>query len=90
MACVPVNSSLEAFAEVSVLWLPAKLAGELAVVDGVALVMARAVSDVFIGSLILAHELEESLDDVLIVLFAIGADQVEFARYALVENGVDG
>ena len=58
---------------------PAELVAQLGGVDGVAQVVAGPVHHVVVGVRGLAHVLEDQLDDVLVVLLAVGADQVGLA-----------
>ena len=76
--------------EVLVRRLPAELLAQLAGLDRVAAVVARAVGDVVEVVLRTAEVLEDQLDDLEVVLLAVGADQVGLADLALVEDRPDG
>ena len=69
--------------------LPAELLAQLARLDGVAAVVAGAVGDVVEVVLGPAEVLEDQLDDLEVVLLAVGADQVGLADLALVEDRPD-
>ncbi len=69
---------------------PAELGAQLRGVDGVAQIVTGAVRDVVVGVGGLAHLREDQLDDGLVVLLAVGADQVRLADLALLQDREDG
>lgn len=87
---VPLDGSLEALGEVGVLWLPAQLRTQLRRIDGVAAVVTGTVAYPIkiVGGL--AHTLEDGMQNVNIVLFAVGADKVCLAVAALSQDSPYG
>ena len=90
MVSVPIDGVLEAGLEVGKFRLPTKLGPELGGVDRVAQVVARPVLDLVVGIGRLAHHFEDQLEDVLVVLFAVGPDQVGLTDLALGQDRPNG
>ena len=87
---VPVNGVLEPGFEVGELRLPTKFGPQLGGVDRVAEVVTRPVLDLVVGIGRLPHHFEDQLKDVLVVLLAVGADQVGLTDLALGQDRPDG
>ena len=90
VVAVPLDRRGEAGLEVAVGRSPAELGAQLRGVDRIAQVVPGAVGDVVVRVARLAHQLEDQLDDVLVVLLAVGADQIGLADLALLEDRQDG
>lgn len=83
---VPFDGVVEAVAEVLERWLPAGFFNQLGVVDCVALIVAWAVIDVIEIARVAPEFFQDHLGDLEVVEFAVGTDQVGFAKAALVNN----
>src|SRR5688572_4217364 len=81
---VPVDSCLEAITQVRKFRLPAQLGAKLGAVNSISLVMAGAVGHMFVIILVFAHKLEDSFDNVFIVLLAVGSNEVQLTQLAFV------
>ena len=86
---VPLDGLLDAVLEFR-LRLPAELRVDLRRVDGVAAVVALAVSDVLDEVFGVAELLEDGLDDVDVGALIVAADVVDLADAALLQDQVDG
>ena len=86
---VPLDRLLDAVLELR-LRLPAELRMDLRRVNGVAAVVALAVSDVLDEVFGLAELLEDGLDDVDVGTLIVAADVVDLADAALLQDQVDG
>ncbi len=86
---VPLDGLLDAVLELR-LRLPAELCVDLRRVDGVAAVVALAVSDMLDEVFGLAELLEDGLDDVDVGALIVAADVVNLADAALLQDEVDG
>src|SRR5690606_26679617 len=87
---VPVDGGGEPRAEVRVARRPAELCTQLRGVDRVAQVVAGAVGDMVVCPRRLPHQLEDQLDHVLVVLLAVGTDEVGVPDAAAVEDREHG
>lgn len=87
---VPVDGGPQALDEVGVRRPPAELALQLRAVDGVAAVVAGAVSDPVEVLGVLPHGLQGHAQDRDVVLLAISADEVGLPRATLGEDVPDG
>lgn len=87
---VPVDRLLEPLREVGVGRPPAQLALELRAVDGVAAVVAGAVSDPVEVLGVAAHGLQDHAQDGDVVPLAVGSDEVGLPRAALGQDVPDG
>ena len=66
---------------------PAEFIAEFGGVDGIAQVVPGPVHHVVVGVRGLAAVLEDQLDDVLVVLLAVDAEQLGLADFALGDDG---
>ena len=87
---VPVDGVLETGLKVGVFRLPTEFRPQLGGVDGVAQVMARPILDVVVGVLWLTHQFQDHLEDFLVVLLAVGPDQVGLTDLPLGQDVPDG
>lgn len=87
---VPVDGVLETGLKVGVFRLPTEFRPQLGGVDGVAQVMARSILDVVVGVLWSTHQFQDHLEDFLVVLLAVGPDQVGLTDLPLGQDVPDG
>src|SRR5215207_1437027 len=90
VVAVPRDRLRESCLEVAEARSPTELLAELRGIDRVAQVVSGTVGDEVVGVGRLAELREDELDDLLVVLLAVGADQVRLADATLLEDGEHG
>jgi hypothetical protein len=87
---VPLDGGLEPVAKIGVAGRPAQLRVQARGIDGVAHVVAGTIRDVLVVLGVVAHQLENQLDDILVVHLAVGADEVGLAHHAFFQDREHG
>src|SRR5262245_20628626 len=83
---IPLNGRSEAVLEVTISRPPPEFVAQFGRVDGVPQIMTGPVRDIVVCVSILTHDRQDQLDNSLVVLFAVRADEIRLSDSAIFQD----